>query len=334
MSRTAADASGIGSICVLGGGAWGTALALVAVHAGRQVRLWARDQATVAAIDGRHENPRFLPGVRLDHIPATDNIAVALRADAIIVAVPAQAVRSVVAIAEPYLPGGTPVVIAAKGIERKTGKRMSEVVAEAAPDLRAAVLSGPGFAADVARGLPTAVTIAAADEALALSLCHALATPAFRPYAETDVVGVEIGGAVKNVLAIAAGIVAGRKLGASAQAALVARGFAELRRLGEALGARPETLMGLSGLGDLVLTCSGTQSRNFRYGLALGEGGTIAGDVLVEGVETATVTRTLARRHQVEMPIVESVAGVVGGRLGIDEAIARLMTRPLKRETG
>ena len=325
----------IETVGVLGGGAWGTALALTAARAGRKVRLWARDHATVAAIDEHHENRRYLPGVPLEHIPATDNIAVVLRADLILLAVPSQAVRDVARIAEPYLPGGTPVVISAKGLERGTGKRMSEVVAEVAPDLRPAVLSGPSFAADVARGLPTAVTIAAADESLALALCHALGNISFRPYAETDMIGVEIGGAVKNVLAIAAGIVAGRKLGASALAALVARGFAELRRLGAALGAKPETLMGLSGLGDLVLTCSGPQSRNFAYGLALGEGvGLQAAHPLVEGIETAGVARQLARRHRVDMPIVAAVADILAGKLQIDAAIEGLMSRPLKREAG
>lgn len=217
----------IATIGVLGGGAWGTALALVAARAGRSVRLWARDPATVAAIDSEHENPRHLPGIRLEHIPATTSIAVALRADAIILAVPAQAIRGVAAIAAPYLGRGVPLVVAAKGLERATGKRMTEVIAETVPDAVPAVLSGPSFAMDVAQGLPTAVTIAARNEATALALCHALGGASFRPYAETDVTGVEIGGAVKNVLAIAAGIVAGRGLGASALAATVARGFAE-----------------------------------------------------------------------------------------------------------
>jgi len=325
----------IETIGVLGGGAWGTALALAASRAGRKVRLWARDHATVTAIDETHENPRHLPGIRLDHIPATTSIAVALRADAIILAVPAQAVRGVAAIAAPYLSHRVPLVVAAKGIERRTGKRMSEVIAEAAPEAVPAVLSGPSFAADVARGLPTAVTIAAHDEAVALSLCHALGGATFRPYAETDVTGVEIGGAVKNVLAIAAGIVAGRGLGASALAAMIARGFAELRRLGEALGAKPETLMGLSGLGDLVLTASSPQSRNFAYGQRLGAGGDLdAAGALVEGIETAFVTRDLARRLHVPMPIVEAVAAVLSRKLTIDAAIEGLMARPIRREAG
>ncbi len=325
----------IATVGILGGGAWGTALALVAARAGRKVRLWARDAATVEAIDGSHENPRYLPGIRLDHIPATANIAVALRADAVLLAVPAQAVRGVAAIAAPYLARGTPLVVAAKGIERGTGKRMSEVIAEAAPEAVPAVLSGPSFAADVARGLPTAVTIAAEDEAVAMALCHALGGATFRPYAETDVAGVEIGGAVKNVLAIAAGIVAGRGLGASALAAMIARGFAELRRLGEALGARPETLMGLSGLGDLVLTASSPQSRNFAYGRLVGGGNDVPPpQALVEGIETASVTRDLARRLHVQMPIVDAVATVLARKLTVDAAIEGLMARPIRREAG
>jgi glycerol-3-phosphate dehydrogenase (NAD(P)+) len=323
----------IETIGVLGGGAWGTALALTAARAGRKVRLWARDAETVAAIDERGENPRYLPGVTLEHVPATTSIAVALRADAILLAVPAQTVRTVTAIAAPYLADGIPLVICAKGLERGTAKRLSEVVAEAAPRAVPAVLSGPSFAADVARRRPTAVTIAAADGALALDLCRALASATFRPYAETDVIGVEIGGAVKNVLAIAAGIVAGRKLGASAVAAITTRGFAELRRLSEALGARPETLMGLSGLGDLVLTSSGVQSRNFAYGLAIGEGRDgSATHTLVEGIETAAVARDLARRNRVEMPIVEAVAAILSGKLAVDAAMEMLMSRPLRHE--
>ncbi|MBN9021175.1 MAG: NAD(P)-dependent glycerol-3-phosphate dehydrogenase [Rhizobiales bacterium] len=326
----------IETVGVLGGGAWGTALALVAARAGRRVRLWARDPATVAAIDTSHENPRHLPGIRLDHIPATSSIAVALRADMIVLAVPAQAVRGVASIAAPYLAHGVPLVVAAKGIERATGKRMTEVVAEAAPESVPAMLSGPSFATDVARGLPTAVTIAAHDEAVAMALCHALGSQSFRPYAETDVTGVEIGGAVKNVLAIAAGIVSGRGLGASALAATIARGFAELRRLGEAIGARPETLMGLSGLGDLVLTASSVQSRNFAYGRMVGEaGGDVpAPTVLVEGIETAFVTRDLARKLHVPMPIVEAVAAVLSRKLTVDAAVEGLMARPIRREAG
>lgn len=323
----------IDSVGIVGAGAWGTALALVAHRAGRSVTLWARDPETVDAINRRREAPR-LPGVPVDTgLAATGNVADALAADAVILAVPAQSLRATVAAIGGGIRSGTPLVIAAKGLERGTALRPSELAVELAPQAIPAVLSGPSFATDVARGLPTAVTIAAADLGVADDLCRALAQPAFRPYAETDLIGVEIGGAVKNVLAIAAGIVAGRRLGASASAALIARSFAELRRLGDALGARPETLMGLSGLGDLVLTCSSPQSRNFAYGIALAEGATLtAAHPLVEGIETAAVARDLARAQGVEMPIVEAVAAILAGALSIDRAIEALMTRPLKRE--
>jgi glycerol-3-phosphate dehydrogenase (NAD(P)+) len=324
----------IASVGVLGGGAWGTALALTAARAGRETTLWARSIATINAILQRGENPKYLPGIAFDvPVAATLELAEAAAADLLVVAVPAQSVRTVLRLVGRLAAPATPVIIAAKGLERGSAKRMTQIAGEVAPNLAAAVLSGPSFAVDVAGGLPTAVTIAAADEALALELCRALRHAAFRTYAETDVIGVEIGGAVKNVLAIAAGIVAGRKLGASAVAALTARGFAELRRLGEALGGRPETLMGLSGLGDLMLTCATSQSRNFSYGITVGAGrDPRAPHPLAEGIETAAVTRDLALRHHVDMPVVEAVAGVLAARLTVDEAIESLMSRPLKRE--
>jgi glycerol-3-phosphate dehydrogenase (NAD(P)+) len=320
------------TVGIIGGGAWGTALAVVAARAGRTVTLYARDPATVAAINQSHQNTARLPGIALDPaIIATAEVATAA-ADIVLLAVPAQMVRAAATLVAPWLAAHAPLVVCAKGLESGTDKRLTEVVAEVAPSATPAVLSGPSFAADVARGLPTAVTIAAADEALALALCHALGGPTFRPYAETDVIGVEIGGAVKNVLAIAAGIVSGRNLGASALAALIARGFAELRRLGDSLGARPETLMGLSGLGDLVLTCSGPQSRNFAYGMSLGAGAVGRPHPLAEGIETAAVARDLARHRAILMPIVEAVAAILEGALGVDAAIESLMTRPFKRE--
>jgi glycerol-3-phosphate dehydrogenase (NAD(P)+) len=321
------------TVGIIGGGAWGTALATVAVRAGRDVVLYARDAAVVAGINREHRNEALLPGVAIDPaIRATATLAEAASADVILLCVPAQTVRGVALAAAPHIRAGTPLVVCAKGLERGTDKRMTEVIAEVAPQARPAVLSGPSFAADVARGLPTAVTIAAADANLALALCHALGSPTFRPYAETDLIGVEIGGAVKNVLAIAAGIVAGHGLGASALAALVARGFAELRRLADALGARPETLMGLSGLGDLVLTCSGPQSRNFAYGLKVGNRTATGSHPLVEGIATAAVARDLARHGGVLMPIVEAVAAVLDGNLTVEAAIEGLMTRPLRHE--
>jgi len=323
-----------GTVGVIGGGAWGTALAMVAARAGRDVTLWARDADIVAALVERRENPRYLPGIRLaDGIAATGDIAHAAAADVVVIAVPAQTMRAVVTELAPHLASGTPLVSAAKGLEQGTDKRMSEVIAEVVPHAVPAVLSGPSFAADVARGLPTAVTIAARDGDRALDLCRVFGSPTFRPYAETDMVGVEIGGAVKNVLAIAAGIVSGRDLGASAVAALIARSFAELRRLAEALGARRETLMGLSGLGDLVLTCSSHQSRNFSYGALIGSGGDrSAPHPLVEGIATAAVARDLARHHAILMPIVEAVAAILYEHLSVDGAIDGLMTRPFKHE--
>ncbi len=321
------------TVAIVGGGAWGTALALVAARAGRTVTLWARDPAAVAAINRDRRNPR-LPDIPVaDAITATGTIAAVALADVVVLAVPAQTVRAVTAMLAPHLTAATPLVIAAKGLERGTDRRLSEVVAESARQAIPAALSGPSFATDVGRGLPTAVTIAVGDARLALDLCRVFASQTFRPYAETDMVGVEIGGAVKNVLAIAAGIVAGRRLGASASAALIARAFAELRRLAEALGARADTLMGLSGLGDLVLTCSGPQSRNFSYGALIGAGGDrSAPHPLAECIATAAVARDLARRHGVEMPIVEAVAAVLDDTLTVDAAIDGLMARPLRRE--
>lgn len=325
----------IDRIAVIGGGAWGTALALTAARGGRDVVLWARDGATVEAINGRSENPRHLPGVVLSPgIRATEKFTDIAGADAVVLAIPAQEIRNVATMLTGALMRRVPVVIAAKGIERDTGKRLSEVLADVLPDVKATVLSGPSFALDVARGLPTAVTIAAQDEELALTLCRAFGSASFRPYAETDVVGVEIGGAVKNVLAIAAGVVAGAGLGASAQAALTARGFAELRRFGAAHGARPETLMGLSGLGDLVLTCSSLQSRNFSYGRAIGERGARphAPHALVEGIATAAVVRDVARKRGISMPISEAVAAVLDSSMSVAEAMENLMNRPLRAE--
>ncbi|BCP55692.1 glycerol-3-phosphate dehydrogenase [NAD(P)+] [Kaistia sp. 32K] len=318
----------IDHIAVVGAGAWGTALALAAHRAGRKVTLWGRNAAAIAAA---RENAAHLPGVHLpEALSVTERIEAVLSADAILLATPAQTVREVAGHLE-AIREDTPVVLCAKGLERGTAKRMTEVLAEALPPAAPAVLSGPSFAVDVARGLPTAVTIAATDLRLAMALCQALGSVSFRPYAETDMLGVEIGGAFKNVLAIAAGIVAGRELGASASAAVVARGFAELRRLGEAMGALPETLMGLSGLGDLVLTCSSTQSRNFAYGHALGSGAALP-PALAEGAVTAPVARDLARRLGVPMPITEAVAAILDGALSIDAAAEALMLRPLKRE--
>jgi glycerol-3-phosphate dehydrogenase (NAD(P)+) len=262
----------------------------------------------------------------------TADIANAARADIVLIATPAQHLREAVTALAPHLARATPVIATAKGIERGTHKFMTEVIAEAAPDARPAILSGPSFAEDVARGLPTAVTLAAKDEQLASSLVQALGSSTFRPYHTTDVRGVEIGGAAKNVLAIAAGIVVGRKLGASAQAALTTRGFSELTRLGRACGARAETLVGLSGLGDLILTCSSPQSRNFALGLAFGRGEPRLRDKLAEGEFTAPVLIELAASQNVDMPVSKAVAAILSGAVTIDAAIEGLLTRPFKAE--
>jgi glycerol-3-phosphate dehydrogenase (NAD(P)+) len=262
----------IQTISVLGGGAWGTALALTAARAGRAVTLWEHDPDNADHLAGKRES-RYLPGVKLDtSIRLTREIAQAAQCDAILLVVPAQALRSVVTALAPSLRAGTPLIACAKGIENGTRKFMSQIIAECAPDAVPAILSGPSFAADVARGLPTAVTLAAPDTDTAAALSQAIGSATFRPYHSTDVRGVELGGATKNVLAIAAGIVTGRALGASAAAALITRGFAELTRFGKAYGARVETMTGLSGLGDLILTCSTPQSRNFSFGVALSKG--------------------------------------------------------------
>jgi glycerol-3-phosphate dehydrogenase (NAD(P)+) len=321
-------------IAVIGGGAWGTSLALTCARAGRKVTLWEQDAANAETLKTKRES-RFLSGVRLDDsITIAGDVAEAARAEALLLVVPAQAVRAVATMLAPLLPPRTPVIVCAKGIERGSRKFMTEVIAECAPNAVPAILSGPSFAADVARGLPTAVTLAANDGALAAELAQAVGAAAFRPYHSSDVRGVEIGGATKNVLAIAAGVVSGRGLGASALAALTTRGFAELMRFGRAYGAKPETLMGLSGLGDLLLTCSSAQSRNFTFGVHLGRGqkpGDIHGG-LVEGVFTASVLLEMARERSVDMPISAAVAALLAEELSVDAAIESLLTRPLKAE--
>lgn len=325
----------IDRISVLGGGAWGTALAQTCARAGRHVTLWEFDAGNAAHLSDKRES-RFLPGVTLDDgIKVTRALAEAARADAILLVVPAQAMRSVVTSLAQTVGAGTPLIACAKGIERGTHKFMTEIIADCAPKAVAGILSGPSFAADVARGLPTAVTIAAADASIAQALAQAMNTGTFRPYHSGDVRGVELGGATKNVLAIAAGIVSGRGLGASALAAMTTRGFAELVRFGKAFGAKTETMMGLSGLGDLILTCSTPQSRNFSCGVALGKGeaaDTAAHGKLAEGVFTAPVLLEMAREKNVEMPISAAVAAVLAGKLSVDAAIESLLTRPLKSE--
>lgn len=322
-------------IGVIGAGAWGTALAAVARRAGRDVRIWAREPEVAAAINERHENTPFLPGVRLDPgIRATDDIAAAADADALILAAPSQFLRAACDALAPRLGLAAPLVICAKGIEVLSGALMNEVVEQALPQRRFAVLSGPTFAAEVAREKPTAVTLACADAKISETLAAALGTPGFRIYQSADVIGAEVGGAVKNVLAIACGIVEGRGLGDNARAAIITRGLAEMARLSLAKGGRPETLMGLSGIGDLTLTCNAMQSRNFSLGVALGAGRSLA-DILAErnsvaeGVDTAAAVTALAGRLQVDMPICLAVNAIVNHGADTDATVAGLLARPV-----
>jgi glycerol-3-phosphate dehydrogenase (NAD(P)+) len=306
--------------------------------AGREVLLWAREPEVVAEVEAEHRNTAFLPGVGLDRgLRATVRLADVAACEVVLMVAPAQHVRPVGAELAPHLAPGKPVVICAKGLEQATGKLLSQAMAEVAPQAALAVLSGPSFAADVVRGLPAALTLACADEAWGERLVQSLGYRQFRLYRSTDVVGVQLGGAVKNVLAIAAGIVEGKQLGASAHAALVTRGFAELRRFGEVLGARPETLMGLSGLGDLLLTCGSPQSRNMSLGRALGQGQTLEGVLggrrsIAEGVHTAAAVAKVAAERSIDMPISAAVHAIVAGKATVDQAIEALLSRPFKAE--
>jgi glycerol-3-phosphate dehydrogenase (NAD(P)+) len=324
---------------VIGGGAWGTALAQVCARACLETVLWAREPEVVGDINGLHQNRLFLPGVELDPaIRASHDFVDLARCEFVLAVAPAQHLRSTLASFAPLTEPGLPIVLCAKGIEQGSLQLMTEVLAETIPGAAPAVLSGPSFAGEVARGLPTAITLACPDEDLGLRLAGAIATPAFRPYRVTDMIGAEAGGAVKNVLAIATGIVEGKELGRSAHAALITRGFAELTRLAVALGAEAQTVAGLCGLGDLVLTCSSAQSRNNSVGLALGRGqsldAALAGKLSVaEGVASAPAVRQLARRLGVEAPICEAVAAILGDEVSVDEAIVGLLARPLKEET-
>jgi glycerol-3-phosphate dehydrogenase (NAD(P)+) len=323
-------------IAVVGAGAWGSALANVVARAGRAVLLAARDQDSAERLAAARHSPH-LPGVQFDErigiAAVTDAVG---RYDAILLAVPSQHLRAAAGVLASTLAAGTPVIACAKGIEHGTHKFMTEVIADSVPQALPAILSGPSFAIDVAHGLPTAVTLAARDSEIAARLARSLGSTTFRLYHSDDTRGVEIGGAAKNVLAIAAGIVTGRRLGASAVAALTTRGFAELFRFGQAYGARPETLTGLSGLGDLILTCSSAQSRNYSLGLALGKGQSPeqaqSGGKLAEGSSTAPVLVAMAREKGVEMPIASAVADILDGRIGIDDAIENLLTRPFRAE--
>lgn len=323
-------------IGIVGAGAWGTALANVTASAGNDVVLWMRDRDQARAMAATRRNEKFLPGVVLHNgVRPTSDLTEVADTQAVLLVTPAQTTRAMTSALAEILPRETPLVLCAKGIERGSNAFLSDIAIAIRPGAPVAVLSGPSFADDVARGLPTAVTLACAREDVAEIMASTLSGPTFRVYHRTDVRGVEIGGATKNVLAIACGAVAGRKLGESAKAALIARGFAELLRFARAYGGEAETLMGLSGLGDLVLTCSTAQSRNFAFGFRLGEGASpevAAGGKLVEGAATASALVALARAKQVEVPIAEAVERVLAGAWNLDQAIEALMSRPIRSE--
>jgi glycerol-3-phosphate dehydrogenase (NAD(P)+) len=322
-------------LAVIGGGAWGTALAQVVASGGRDTLLWAREPEVVEAVNSANENPVFLPGQKLDPvIRATGDLAELRDCDAWLVVTPAQHMRTVL---EAAPQSGKPMILCAKGIEERTGQLLHDVARGACPDAPIAALSGPSFADEVAAGLPTAVTLAAKDEALGKDLRDRIAQPGFRIYLTDDLVGAEIGGAVKNVLAIACGVVAGKGLGENARAALIARGFAEMTRFGLDCGARRETLAGLSGLGDLVLTCSSTSSRNFSLGKGIGEGRSVSElladrRTVAEGAHTAPVLARLAAERGVDMPIVAAVDGLLAGGFNVDEVLEQLLARPPRAE--
>lgn len=329
----------IDTIGILGAGAWGTALAVALNRAGRRIVLQAHDPEVARAIDRERVNAEYLPGIAIDsRIEATSDPSAAVAgADAVLLAVPAQHMRAVLRRCAPAWRTGVPAVICAKGIEQNTCALMSEVVEQTLPGAPVCVLSGPSFAVEVARELPTAITLASADPRLRDSLPAALGTPAFRIYSLDDVIGAQLGGAIKNVLAIACGIIEGKNLGENARAALITRGLAEMARFAVAMNARPETLTGLTGLGDLVLTCTAMQSRNFSLGVALGKGRPLR-DILgerntvAEGVHTAAAAVVMARRAGIEMPICAAMDAVLNQGAGLDETIAGLLARPRKAE--
>ena len=320
-------------IVVVGAGAFGTALASVAAASGNDVTLVGRDAMAVEAMRRTRRNEKALPGIDLPETLAYSVDAEVLRdAGIVLFAMPSQAQRQAARALAPLLAPGTAVVVCAKGMEKGTGRLLTDVLEEELPGREIAVLSGPGFAADIAGGLPTAMVIAARTAEIGAALAQALSGPTFSLYPSTDRIGVQLGGALKNVLAIAAGAAIGAGLGASAQAAIVTRGFVELRRIGASFGARPETLMGLSGLGDLVLTCGSAQSRNFAYGLALGRGDSVVGLKLAEGVATAGIAASIAAERGIRAPITDAVDRMLAGSLTIDRAVEELLSRPLRAE--
>ncbi|WP_417623920.1 NAD(P)H-dependent glycerol-3-phosphate dehydrogenase [Paremcibacter congregatus] len=325
-------------ITVIGGGAWGTALASMATRAGREVTLWAREDDVVTSINEAHENKDFLPGITLpEGLKATSKLADAEGSDVILMVVPAQFVRAVAQDLKSFLKESTPIILCAKGIEQSTGKMMNEVMSEVLPKSPLVVLSGPTFAHEVAKGLPAAVTIASRYQQIAQNVADTLGQTTFRPYLSRDVVGAEVGGAVKNVLAVACGIVAGLELGENARAALITRGMAEMVRFGEARGAKRETMMGLCGLGDLILTCSSTQSRNMSLGMALGQGKSVEQIMMgrksvAEGYHTASILADIAEQESIDMPIAAAVHKILHQGGDVAKVVEDLMRRPYVSE--
>lgn len=326
-------------IGVIGGGAWGSALAQSLAQSGKNVTLWALEKEVADSINRDHVNTPFLPGVPLDpSIKATNNLVQAVQdAQAILIVSPAQHLRQTIEGLKEHVSGQTPLVICSKGIEIQSGLLMSQVANEVMPSAKTAILTGPTFASEIARGLPSAVTLAMNDLGAAEELAESLSSRTLRMYASDDVLGAQIGGAVKNVIAIACGVIHGKGLGESARAALVTRGLAEIARLGSAMGAKRETLMGMCGVGDMILTCSSMQSRNFSLGAALGEGRTLT-DILgsrtsvTEGVHTAKALVVMAKNHAVDMPISEAINKCLSEEADIDEMINRILDRPVKTE--
>lgn len=325
---------------VIGAGAWGTALAQALIAAGRDVTLWAREDDLVDQINTTHENKTYLAGVKLsEQIKATSDLTALAECDAWLLVAPVQHMRTICQRLAVACPESTaPVLLCSKGIEKGSLDFPAQIIEETLPSHPAVVLSGPSFAIEVANGMPTAITLACQDEALGMALCQAIGSLSFRPYYSPDLIGAQVGGAIKNVMAVATGIAFGCQMGENARAALITRGLAEMMRLGQAMGARPETLMGLSGMGDLVLTCSSTQSRNMSLGYALGQGRKLA-DILAErnsvaeGVPTTTAAAAMAKDHQIEMPIVMAVDAILNKGADVREVVASLLSRPLKAES-
>lgn len=325
-------------IGIIGAGAWGTALAQSLAGAGREAIIWAREPEVVTGINEQHQNTLFLPGIPLDPaIKATDSLTSAAQSDVLLIATPAQHMRATLQSLKADVGEGKPFVICAKGIEIETGLLMSQVAAEVVPNGSFAILTGPTFASEIARGLPSAVTVACADKDVGQQLQEALGSRTLRTYATDDILGAQIGGAVKNVIAIACGVIEGLGMGESARAALVTRGLAEMSRLATAMGAKKETLMGQCGVGDLILTCSSQQSRNFSLGYELGQGKKIedilaARNSVTEGVHTAKALVVMAKNNAVDMPIASAINACLNEGAPIAEMIEKMLDRPLRAE--